>query len=77
MMGNKARWPEKHFFTPPFLHDWVDGGKDKGWVKEMLLLSLHGLLIYLCPILGNPCSRHLEAKAWDQAVCPKRIHYFR
>lgn len=51
--------------------------EDKGWAKEMLCLSLHGLLIYLCPILGNPCSRRLEAKASNQAVCPKRIHYFR
>lgn len=42
---------------------WVDGGKDKGWAKEMLCLSLHWLLIYLCPILGNPCSRRLQAKA--------------
>lgn len=55
----------------------VDGGKDKGWAKEMLCLSLHWLLIYLCPILGNPCSRRLEAKASNQAVCPKRIHYLR
>lgn len=55
----------------------VDGGKDKGWAKEMLCLSLHGLLIYLCPILGNPCSRRLEAKASNRAVCPKRIHYLR
>lgn len=51
--------------------------EDKGWAKEMLCLSLHGLLIYLCPILGNPCSRRLGAKASNQAVCPKRIHYFR
>lgn len=55
----------------------VDGGKDKGWAKEMLCLSLHWLLIYLCPILGNPRSRRLEAKASNQAVCPKRIHYLR
>lgn len=41
----------------------VDGGKDKEWAKEMLCLSLHWLLIYLCPILGNPCSRRLEGKA--------------
>lgn len=59
------------------LQDLVDGGKDKGWAKKMLCFSLHGLLIYLCPILGNPCSRHLEAKASKQPVCPKRIHYLR
>lgn len=34
----------------------VDGGKDKGRAKETLCFSLHRLLIYLCPIRGNPCS---------------------
>jgi len=46
-----------------FLQDLVEGGKDKGWAKETLRLSLHWVLIYLCPIPGNPCYRRLEAKA--------------
>lgn len=29
----------------------------------MLCLSLHWLLIYLYPIVGNPCCRRLQAKA--------------
>lgn len=48
-----------------------DSGKDKGWAKEMLCLSLHWLLIYLCPIPGNPRSGRLEAKAFKPGSLSK------
>lgn len=59
--------------SPPRL----EGGKDKGRAIKTLCLSLHRLLIYLCSIPGNPCCGRLEAKASNQAVCPKRIHYLK
>lgn len=40
--------------SPFLLQGLLNEGKDKGWAKEMLCLSLHWLLIYLCPILAIP-----------------------